>query len=200
MKHKALLYVHGMGGSAAETEAYRSCLPGWEIAGVEMDDFTPWGAQKPITDAFTAIRRQHKSVALLANSIGAYFSMLALSGEEIEHAFFVSPVVDLERLILDMMAAAGVSEDELRRRGTIEINGAVLSWKYLLFVREHLIVWNAPTEILYAEGDALIPRDSVETFAASHHAGLTVMSGGEHWFHTAEQMEFLRDWLVRVSS
>jgi len=27
---------------------------------------------------------------------------------------------------------------------------------------------------------------------------VTVMEGGEHWFHTAEQMAFLDDWIGKV--
>ena len=32
-------------------------------------------------------------------------------------------------------------------------------------------------------------------FADDHHAKLTVMTGGEHWFHTEEQMRFLDEWI-----
>ena len=185
---KALLYVHGMGGSAAEAEQFRPFCPGCEVIGAEITEFA-------------ALRRQHGSVSLLANSIGAYFSMLALGDEPVAKAFFISPVVDLERLILGMMKQAGVSEDELRARGEIaQPAGPALSWKYLDFVRSHPLRWEHPTEILYAEGDALIPRDTVETFVAAHNAGLTVMPGGEHWFHAPEQMGFLGRWLRRAAS
>ena len=34
-------------------------------------------------------------------------------------------------------------------------------------------------------------------FAAGISAPLTVMPGGEHWFHTPEQMAFLDDWIRR---
>ena len=40
---------------------------------------------------------------------------------------------------------------------------------------------------------------TVETFAKRCGASLTVMPGGEHWFHTAEQMEFLDSWLMEKS-
>ena len=198
---KALLYVHGMGGSAAEAEQFRPFCPGCEVVGAEIADLTPWGAIGPIRAAFAVLRRQHESVSLLANSIGAYFSMLALGDEAVAKAFFISPVVDLERLILGMMKQAGVSEEELLARGEIaQPAGLALSWKYLDFVRSHPLRWAHPTEILYAEGDALIPRDVVEAFATTHNAGITVMPGGEHWFHTPEQMDFLSCWLARVTA
>ncbi len=32
-------------------------------------------------------------------------------------------------------------------------------------------------------------------FSKRHNAALTVMEGGEHWFHTEQQMQFLDDWI-----
>ena len=37
--------------------------------------------------------------------------------------------------------------------------------------------------------------ETVSAFAERHCAELTVMPGGEHWFHTEEQMRFLDNWL-----
>ena len=42
---------------------------------------------------------------------------------------------------------------------------------------------------------ALTFIETVSAFAKQHHAGLTVMPGGEHWFHTEEQMQFLDHWI-----
>ena len=42
--------------------------------------------------------------------------------------------------------------------------------------------------------------DNIETirdFAKKHPAALTIMEGGEHWFHTEEQMRFLDDWIMK---
>ena len=36
-------------------------------------------------------------------------------------------------------------------------------------------------------------------FAERHHADLTVVPGGEHWFHTDEQMGFLDEWIRELS-
>lgn len=46
--------------------------------------------------------------------VGAYFAINALSNQQIEKAYFISPVVDMERLIADMMIWANVTEDELK--------------------------------------------------------------------------------------
>ena len=37
--------------------------------------------------------------------------------------------------------------------------------------------------------------DTIKEFVVKESAGLTVMEGGEHWFHTDEQMRFLNQWL-----
>ena len=45
--------------------------------------------------------------------------------------------------------------------------------------------------------------DTIADFADKHQATLTVMEGGEHWFHTDEQMQFLDSWIkndVRILS
>lgn len=56
---------------------------------------------------------------LIANSIGAYFALHSLAGQRIEKAFLISPIVDMEELIIQMMAQAGITEDELKKRKEI---------------------------------------------------------------------------------
>ena len=46
---------------------------------------------------------------------------------------------------------------------------------------------------------ALTSIETVSAFAKQHHAGLIVMPGGEHWFHTEEQMQFLDHWIRECS-
>ena len=38
--------------------------------------------------------------------------------------------------------------------------------------------------------------ETIRDFAEVHNAVLTVMEGGEHWFHTQEQMRFLDEWIL----
>ena len=113
-----------------------------------------------------------------------------------QRAYFISPIVDMERLIGDMMLWANVAEAELKSKGVIHTDfGEDLSWEYLCYVRSHPIRWGVPTEILYGSEDHLTSFEAVEHFAAEHNAGLTVMKGGEHWFHTENQMRFLDNWI-----
>ena len=196
---KALLYVHGKGGNSKEAEMIRPFCDGYDVYGIDLADFTPWGTEKQIQDAYDALKKKYDSVCVVGNSIGAYFSMFALQNASVEKAFFVSPILDLEKLILDMMLWANVTEEELEKRGTIDTHfGEVLSWEYLTFVREHPIHWEIPTEILYAEHDNMVSRETVDRFINQHPANLTVMPNGEHWFHTPEQIAFLGRWLTRA--
>ena len=196
---KAMLYVHGKGGSAREAGHYREICAQYDVLGLDYRGWTPWETREEIRSAFDGLAAKYESVALAANSIGAFFSMNALWDRPVERAFFISPIVDMERLICDMMTWAGVTEDELQRKGSIETAfGETLSWEYLCHVRSHPIDWSAPTHVLYADGDNLTSMETVRGFCGRTGATLTVMRGGEHWFHTPEQMRFLDEWLKRL--
>lgn len=195
---KVVLYVHGLGGNAEEATHYAPLFPDSEVVGLDYRGSTPWEAGREIGDAVRQFRDAGASVTLVANSIGAYFSLHAGIDDLLRKAYFISPVADMERLIRERMARADVTEAELASRGVVPTDaGDALSWEYLRFVTEHPVSWDAPTEILCGSADALIPRDSVEAFAAAHGAKLTVMEGGEHWFHTEAQMRFLDAWIRR---
>ncbi len=193
---KAVVYVHGKGGNAAEAERYAPLFPGRDVIGFDYSAETPWEAEKEFTDYFDALRREYDDITLIANSIGAFFSMWSLSDRGIGRAYFISPVVDMEKLITDMMTWAGVSEETLEREGRIPTAfGETLSWEYLCRVRSHPIRWSVPTHVLYGENDALTSPETVTAFTSRVGATLDVMPGGEHWFHTDEQMAYLDGWL-----
>lgn len=196
---KAIIYIHGKGGNHREAEQYRQNCPECNIYGVDYEDDFPWLVREKILDVYIRLNKKYDCIYVLANSIGAYFSMHTLQKADIKKAFFISPILDMERLILDMMRWAEVSEDELAEKEEIPTDfGEILSWKYLCYVREHPISWEIPTEILYGENDSMTTLQTVKKFMDSHEAHLTVMKGGEHWFHTKEQLAFLNDWMRSV--
>ncbi len=195
-KDTAVLYIHGMGGSADEAEHYVTLFPGCNVTGLDYRTFTPWETGAEIKRAVSTLKTDYSRVYLIANSIGAFFSMNAGIEAELDHAWFVSPIVDMEKLIAGMMAQAGVSEQELQEKGTIRTAaGPDLSWEYLCYVREHPIGWSVPTDILYGSRDGLTSIETITSFVRTHRAALRVMDGGEHWFHTEEQMRFLDRWI-----
>lgn len=44
----AVIYIHGKGGSAAESEHYKSLFPDCEVIGLDYQTFTPWETGKEI--------------------------------------------------------------------------------------------------------------------------------------------------------
>ena len=192
----AVLYIHGKGGSAAEAEHFEPIFPGQDVIGLDYKTSTPWETGKEIGRAVCELKNRYEDITLIANSIGAYFSMCAGIDGYIKKAYFISPIVDMEKLICDMMTRAGVTEEELQEKSVIRTPfGEDISWKYLCYVREHPVKWNAPTDILYGGLDNLTSHETVTAFAKEHGAALAVMENGEHWFHTAEQMDFLDAWI-----
>jgi len=196
MKH-LVVYVHGKGGSAGEADHYAPLFPGCEIVGFDYRAQTPWETRDEFPRFFEPLRSTCDSLTLIANSIGAFFSMSALNSEYVDRALFISPVVDMENMIRNMMSRANVTEDELRTRKEIKTDfGETLSWDWLCDVRNHPLQWTVPTRILYGDRDNLTSPETMSAFAARINAPLTVMPGGEHWFHTPEQMAFLDKWIM----
>lgn len=196
---KAVVYIHGKGGNAEEAEHYKTLFSECSVIGFDYLSQTPWDAKSEFYKYFEIIQNDFDSVIIIANSIGAFFAMTALSNMKIDKAYFISPVVNMEKLIKNMMKWANVSEDELRQAGEIETPfGEKLSWEYLSYVRTHPIEWNIPTHILYGDKDNLTSFKIISEFAEKTNATLTVMQNGEHWFHTDEQMAFLDDWIRQI--
>ena len=197
-KKNAVLYIHGKGGSAAESVHYEPLFSDCDVIGLDYKTFTPWETGKEIHNAIIKLKADYDHIILIANSIGAYFSMNADIDELIDKAYFISPIVDMEKLIADMMTWTNVTEDELKEQSVIRTDfGEDLSWEYLCYVRKNPVEWSVPTAILYGRNDVLTSYETISTFAEKHNASLTVMDNGEHWFHTEEQMKFLDDWISK---
>lgn len=197
-KRIAVLYIHGKGGNASESEHYKRLFPEYDVVGFDYKAETPWDAKPEFRAEIEKLKSQYDEIILVAVSIGAYFAMNAGFGGDIDRAYLISPIVSMEKLITDMMTWAKVSEDRLQQEGIIKTNfGDDLNWEYLQYVRSNPIIWDAPTEIIYGSCDALQSRETVTAFAKEHGAGLAVMDGGEHWFHTDEQMKFLDEHIIK---
>lgn len=192
-----VIYVHGKGGSAKEAERYKPLFQGEEVIGFDYRAETPWYAKEEFSRFFAEQRRHCDSLTLIANSIGAFFTMNSQSEALIDKAYFISPIVNMENLIGNMMKWAGVTEEELAEKSLIPTEfGETLSWEYLCYVRKHPITWRVPTRILYGGQDNLTPPEIISAFAKQSGAELTVMPDGEHWFHTEEQLRFLDRWIL----
>lgn len=142
-------------------------------------------------------RRITPNIDLFSCSLGAYFSLLAYADEHLGQCLFLSPVVDMERLIANMMQWFGVTEERLEAEREISTPiGKTLSWDYYQYVKTHPVTaWNHKTSVLYGGKDTVSERDIVGGFCIRFDCDLTVMEEGEHYFHTEEQLAFYKNWL-----
>lgn len=205
------LYIHGKKGYKEEAARFADivCPKGYQVLSIdlpghgeragEMERFVPWEVVPELQAVYGFARQRWKKIRLYANSIGAYFSLLAFWDAKLEKSLFVSPVLDMEKLIRDMMGWAGVTQEQLKKAGEIPTAfGETLSWEYLTYAKENRITkWDCPTAILYAGQDHLTARATVDIFAQRFSCTVTVMENGEHWFHTEEQLAALDAWLRR---
>jgi pimeloyl-ACP methyl ester carboxylesterase len=157
-------------------------------------------AQNCVHDLNTVIRYARSisnNISIFACSIGAYFSLLAYSDQPLNQCLFLSPVVNMERIIENMMTWFNISEDKLRAEKAVATPcGKTLYWDYYCYVNSHPITnWNYPTSILYGSQDSLCEFEVVSMFADRFKSNLVVMENGEHYFHTDEQLRFFRQWI-----
>ena len=195
----AVIYVHGKDGSSNEANHYKQFFnDNYEVIGFDYKSKFPWQAKEEFQKYFDFIIPKYNETLLIGNSIGAYFSMISLSGKQIKKAMFISPIVDMENVILNMMKWENVSEEKLEAKKIINTSfGESLLWEYLSYVRRNSIIWDIPTSILYGEKDDITPLKTINNFANKINANLTIMSDGEHWFHTEEQISFLDSWFEK---
>ena len=193
---RLVIYVHGKGGNAQESTHYQPLFAESDVIGFDYKSQNPWEAKSEFPCFYDLHSKGYDSVILIANSIGAFLSMNTLAEKKISQAMFISPIVNMEKLITDMMMWSNVTEDELKSKKEISTEfGETLSWEYLHYVRKHPIEWNIPTCILYGEKDNLTSEETISEFADRIGATLTVMKDGEHWVHTDAQMKFLDNWI-----
>jgi len=204
---KVYIFVHGQGGCKEEAENFAVIgVPrGWQVLAVDLpehggrDDgkrLLPWVVVPELRGILHYAQAHWGRIAVRATSIGAWFSMLAYADGSIEKCLFVSPVLDMENLIEHMMRSAHVTAERLQREKEISTDfGEDLSWGYLAYVRQHPICsWGIETEILRGERDDMASACVAQAFAERFGCGLTCMKGGEHWFHTIEQLQYMAEW------
>lgn len=204
---KVYLYVHGKNGSKEEALDFAelACPAGYQVLALDLPEhgerknapegLLPWVVLPELQLIYQYAKVHWRSVSLRATSIGAWFSMLALQAKPLRSALLLSPVVDMEDFITNMMQWANVSEAQLKEAGEISTDfDETLSWQYLCWVREHPYRWKVPTQVLYGAKDNLTSRAVFEQFKQRTGAHLTIMEEGEHWFHTELQLAVLQEW------
>ena len=196
----AVIYIHGKGGNADEAYYYKKFFSDeYDVIGFDYKSELPWEAEVEFPKFFDSLVPKYREISLIANSIGVYYSLLSLANKPIKKAMFISPIVDMEKLILNMMAELNISEEQLYKEKIITTSlNESLSWEYFSYARNHPITWNIPSHILYAGNDNITSLETMRNFANHIGASMTVMHNGEHWFHTEEQLAFLDNWFKKL--
>ena len=211
---RVFLHVHGKFGCKEEAERFAAiaCPLGWQVLSIDLPEhgerknlpepLTPWQVIPELRAVSDWMRPRWRHRALYATSMGCWFSMLALQEEELEQALFVSPVVDMLKLIHKLMDWSHVTEEQLQREKTIPTDwDEVLSWDYYTWVKEHPVRrWTVPTALLFGERDHRTDLSTAEDFARQFHAELEVIPGSRHWFQDERQLAALADWTRRQLS
>lgn len=211
---KIVVAVHGNMSNKADAPIEilaKNVLPnGFQVLSFDLPEHgdrkgesTPCKVQNCVKDLTTVMdyaKARWKHVSLFANSMGAYFSLLAYHNEGLEKAWFLSPVVDMQRIIENMMMWFHVTEEQLKNEQTISTPiGQNLYWDYYCYVKEHPIRdWKAPTTILYGSKDDMCESDTILKFVKQFSCELEIVQEAEHYFHTPEQLRALNEWIERT--
>ncbi len=211
---KLFLYVHGKHSHKEEAEYFAPIAErcGYQTLSFDLpehgeraNDSYPCTVQNGVRDLneiYSFIKDKYSSISLYACSLGAYFSQVAFQEVKFDRCLLLSPILDMERLIRNMMKWSNISDDELKKIDEYQTSFCeTLSWNYYEYVQNNPVKrWDSPTFILYGENDNLTEKEVLDSFARNHNCDVTIMPNGEHYFHTQEQLDFLDDWLQRVIS
>ena len=174
---KVFLFVHGLHGRKEEALGFAEvAVPkGYQVLGIDLPvERKPWEVLPLLNEVRDYLYENWQSVSVRANSIGSWFSLLAFQNMKVEQALLVSPILDMKKFI-ELMPK---HEDD-----------------YYEWVVNNLITcWDTPTYILRPEVDLIVSDTVGRDFISHHQCQLTIMPDGEHWFHTPEQIAFLKAW------
>ena len=180
---KIFLFVHGLHGRKEEALAFAEVVvpKGYQVLGIDMSvEHKPWEVLPLLKDIRDYLFENWKNVSIRANSIGSWFALLAFQNMKVEQAMLVSPILDMKKFI-ELMPQR---EDDY----------------YEWVVNHPITCWKAPTYILRPEVDLIVSKETGRDFISQHQCQVTIMPNGEHWFHTPEQLAFLKAWEEKIVS
>ena len=195
---KVVVYIHGLHGSADEAKDYSFLEGEYDVVGLDYPDGNPWELKDTIRNEFIKLTNNYKEVVVIANSIGAFYAYEYLSDFNIKQAFFISPIADMCIAIIDLMMKYHIEDDELKEKRFIKLdNGQTLSYDFYKYVKNYKDNWKVPTDILYGQFDDVVYIEIISDFLVHHpNAKLTIKEGAGHYFHTQEQKEFIKNWIL----
>lgn len=209
---KVYIFVHGKYSKKEEAESMAGIAEKFNYQVISFDlpehgerksEQYPCTIQNCICDLreiHSFVKEKYTNISLYACSLGVYFSLVAYQNLKFSKCLFLSPILDMERLIQNMMKWSNISEKELEEKSEYETSfGETLSWNYYEYVRNNPVKkWESQTFIMYGEKDNLTEKDVLDSFSVKNNCIVDVMTNGEHYFHTNEQLAYLDNWLEKV--
>ena len=156
--------------------------------------FTPMDASPEVRAFARLARSQSIEVSLLANSIGAYFSLCDTPAGTFKHAWLVSPLLDLEYYIRDMMAEYSVTDEQLEAEPEINTPRGVLESPYLRFVEKHSARLDIPIWIIRGDQDEMVPLGILSRFVGAPGVELVQVEGGQHFLGRPPHLDTVVAW------
>ncbi|MBN2652906.1 MAG: alpha/beta hydrolase [Spirochaetales bacterium] len=207
--NKLYLYVHGKHGNKEEAKNFAVLAEkkGMQVLSFDLPEHgerkderyecTAENGAKDLIKIHHYITRNYSEISLFASSLGAFFSLMAFQNNTFHNCLFLSPILDMKKLIENMMTWTNTTVEDLETKKKILTPfGETLSWDYYQYtMRNPILKWDSPTSILYGEKDNLTERKILDSFANNFNCDITIMTNGEHFFHTQEQLKFLTHWL-----
>ena len=146
------------------------------------------------------VKKSWSMISLFACSIGVYLSLQAYKNESLKQSLFLSPVIDMRQMIEKMMTTEDVSIKRLKReKKIVTTSGQVFNWDDYQYVLENPIVsWNNKTAVLYGSLDDQCEYALIKMFTEKYHCEFAIIEGGEHFFHTEEQLTQFTSWLEKT--
>lgn len=208
---KVYIYVHGKMSRKEDAQEFSeiACSRGYQVISFDLPEHGERNDPSYKCDVWNGVsdlsRIKNYALArwdrhsLFGCSLGAYFSLLAFDDVAMDKCLFYSPILDMERLIANMMKWFNVSEAELEEKQEIQTPiGEMLSWKYYTYVKIHRVKrWDALTHIIYGANDNLTERETIEGFCSRFRCTLTVIEEGNHFFTTPSELDSLRNWYLK---
>lgn len=199
LSHKEDVVIHLL-ADIAEQRGYQVLSFDLPEHGERRGDDTPCKVQICIQDLMEILdytKDRWRNISLFACSMGAYFSLMAYQNVPFKKVLFLSPVVDMERIIRNMMTWFQVTPEILKEAGTMDTPiGQKLYWDYFCYVRDHPVErWDPDTSILYGGKDNLCEFETISDFTKKFTCSLEIVDAGEHYFHTHDQLQIFSRWL-----
>ena len=206
---KVYIYLHGKMGCKENAKHFAdiAIARGYQVISFDLPEhgerknedypIMAWNSVKDLKCISNYVISNWKDISLYACSLGAYFSLLAYKDINFKKCLFQCPLLNMEKLIENMMKWFNVTEEQLKREKEVATPmNEILYYDYWIYSKENPVdIWCSKTYLLYPSKDALTERSTIDDFVNRNSVQLTILDGAEHYFTEDKYLEQLEVWL-----